>query len=550
MKARRHISLILVLLLLAPLPATSSAYNARPKLIVVITIDQFRGDYLERWRDEFSPGGFRLFLDRGAVFTECYFDYPATFTAPGHATLFTGTNPSGHGIFSNDWYDPQLKKMVSSVLDNDRKLIGLPGAVATPSMTNAAATTGTVGASPRNLLATTIGDELKLATSGRSHVIAISLKDRSAVLPGGYSADGAYWIDPRSGAFITSSFYMQQLPPWAAEFNGAKHTEQYWDKDWTDANGRVLRHVGRTDAQGKAVNFYDATGPTPFSSEYEFAFARAAIAGAKLGQSETTDLLSLSISGFDFIGHQAGPDSPELHAYALALDRQLADFFGYLGQQFGLANVWIVLAGDHGVAPVTKVAQGLRIPAPVLEPPQVATKVNAALAKRFNAAPNTQFVHDLEWPAVPIFSEPFAAAKVDEAEAERIVGEELKQQIGIKAYYTKHQLESGAVPNDPMGRRFRNGYSPHGGWWLYAQVPPYTLPGGTLGTTHGSPYSYDGHVPLAFVGLPFRPGTYRGESHPTDLAVTLASLLGINKPSHASGRVLTEMLAAPSTGVQ
>lgn len=304
----------------------------------------------------------------------------------------------------------------------------------------------------------------------------------------------------------------------------------------------MLRHLGRTATSGRPAQFYSAVGPTPFGSDYEFAFARALVAAEKLGQGDATDLLSISISGFDILGHQVGPDAPELRAYTLALDRQLADFVGYLGQQFGFANVWIVLTADHGVAPTTRMAQQLRIPAPVLPPANVAARLNAALAKRFHAA-GAGFVHDIEWPLVFVAPDAFAAAKFDEAEAERAVGEELKQQFGIRAYFTRQQLAAGQVPDDPVGRRFRNGYSPYGGWWVYAQVPAFTLPGGNMATTHGSPYSYDAHVPLAFVGLPFRAGVYRTHAEPIDLAVTLASLLGINKPSHATGRVLTEALA-------
>src|SRR5271156_2365585 len=196
----------------------ASAYNAHPKLVVVIVIDQFRGDYLERYRDQFGDGGFRLFLDHGANFTDCNYDYANTRTAPGHATLFTGTYTSGHGIVANEWWDRRKKKRVTSVEDDTTKLVGTGADRAAP------------GASPHNLLSDTLGDELKLATGGKARVFAISLKDRAAVLPGGFAADGAYWIDPKSGAWITSTYYRSDLPKWALDFNSGNRAAKYWDR--------------------------------------------------------------------------------------------------------------------------------------------------------------------------------------------------------------------------------------------------------------------------------------------------------------------------------
>jgi hypothetical protein len=203
MRLPRSLSIALLLLCSVTL-ASASAYNARPKLVVVIVIDQFRGDYLERYRDQFGDGGFRVFLDRGAYFTDCNYDYANTRTAPGHATLFTGSYTSGHGIVANEWWDPQKKKMVTSVEDDTTKLVGI-------------GKTGP-GASPHNLLSDTLGDELKLATGGKARVFAVSLKDRAAVLPAGFSGDAAYWIDPKSGDWITSTYYRPDLPGVGAEF--------------------------------------------------------------------------------------------------------------------------------------------------------------------------------------------------------------------------------------------------------------------------------------------------------------------------------------------
>src|SRR6201993_1425654 len=229
----------------------ASAYNARPKLIVVIVIDQFRGDYLERYHDQFGQGGFRLLLDHGAYFSNCNYQYANTRTAPGHSTLFTGAYSNGHGIAANEWWDPKKKKMVTSVEDDDTKLVGVAGSGP--------------GASPHNLLADTFGDELKLATQGKARVFAISLKDRAAVLPGGFAADGSYWIDPKTGVWITSTYYRDSLPRWVQDFNSSR-PEKYWDREWKDSQGGLLASTAHRKAKnGSEESFYEVVGSTSFA---------------------------------------------------------------------------------------------------------------------------------------------------------------------------------------------------------------------------------------------------------------------------------------------
>src|SRR2546430_7148218 len=204
-----------------------SAYSAHPKLIVIMVIDQFRADYLERYRDQFGEGGFRLLLDHGAYFTDCNYDYANTHTAPGHATLLTGAYSNGHGIHANSWWDRQTRRMVTSVQDNGTKLVGLTGSLP--------------GASPHNLLADTLGDELKLATQGKARVFGIALKDRAAILSAGFAGDGAYWIDKKTGLWITSTYYRSELPKWGSHFNESKRAEKDLNKEWKDGSGKVLR---------------------------------------------------------------------------------------------------------------------------------------------------------------------------------------------------------------------------------------------------------------------------------------------------------------------
>ena len=507
--------------------AWGSAYNAHPKLVVVIVIDQFRGDYLERYREQFSDNGFLLLLDHGAYFADCEYDYANTRTAPGHATLFTGTYSNGHGIVANEWWDPQKKKTVTSVEDDATQLIGLSG--------------NREGASPRNLLTDTLGDELKLATQGKSRVFGIALKDRAAILPGGYSADAAYWIDHKSGAWVTSSYYRSELPKWAEDFNDSKRADKYMNKEWKDSDGKVLRTTApRNGKDGSPAGFYEIVGSTSFANDYEFEFARELITYEKVGSGLGTDLLAISLSANDILGHQVGPDAPEMRAMALDTDRQLADFFNFLGHQVGLANVWIALSADHGVAPVPAVAAKLRIPAASVSPEKMRAQINSILSAKLSGRA-ADYVRTFDYPLAWLNEEAFSAARIKEEEAEHLAGEAMKQ-AGLLGFYSKSQLAKGEIPDTEQGARYAHSYSPEGGWYVMGVPVPFTV-GSASGTDHATPYTYDRHVPLALYGLPFQAGTYHTHAEPVDLAVTLASLLGINAPASATGRVLTEALA-------
>ncbi len=510
--------------------AGASAYNGHPKLVVVIVIDQFRGDYLERFRDQFGEGGFRLLLDRGAYFTDCNYDYANTRTAPGHATLFTGAYSNGHGIAANEWWDPQKKRMVTSVEDDATHLVGISGDLR--------------GASPHNLMASTLGDELKLATDGKARVFGVALKDRAAVLPAGHAADAAYWIDHDSGAWVTSTYYRTDLPKWAADFNSSNRTSKYWDREWRDGNGNTLRTTAhRKSKNGLDAGFYEVVGSTPFANQYEFEFAKELVLYEQLGTGSNTDLLAISLSANDILGHEVGPNAPEMQAMAVALDHELAEFFNFLGHQVGLANVWIALSADHGVAPVPAVAAKMRSPAAGMDAGQLGIQINKSLAAKFAAGKTTEFVKSFDYPLAWLNDDAFLALKIREEDAERAVGEAMKQ-VGLRSYFTRSQLAQGNAPDTELGHKFLNSYSPLGGWYVMGVPPPFTI-GGLRGTDHGTPYSYDTHVPLAFYGLPFQLGTYRTHCEPVDLSVTLASLLGINAPTHAIGRVLTEAVATP-----
>jgi hypothetical protein len=513
-----------------PARISASAYNGHPKLVVVIVIDQFRGDYLERYRDQFGDAGFRFLLDHGAYFPNCNYNYANTRTAPGHSTLFTGAYSNGHGIVANEWWDQKKKRMVTSVEDDATKLVGVDGDTLEQKKP---------GASPHNLLADTLGDELKLATQGKARVFGVSLKDRASVLPAGFAGDAAYWIEPKSGAWVTSTYYRDSLPKWAQDFNSSRPSK-YWDREWKDDQGTVLRSTAhRKSKDGSEAGFYEVIGSTTFGNEYEFEFAKELMVYENVGRGPATDLLAISLSPNDILGHQVGPDSPEMHQMALDLDHELADFINFLGHQVGLADVWIALSADHGVSSLPDAVKKLRIPAANLEAGKIEAQINGALTAKFSPGHPAAYVK-LDYPVAWLDQEAFASAHVHEPDAEKAVGEAMKQ-AGLRDFYTKSQLAEGEVPDTALGRKYLNSYSPEGSWYVMGVPDIYTV-GPARGTDHASPYNYDTHVPLAFYGLPFQAGTYRTNVEPVDMAATLASLLGINAPTHSVGRVLTEAL--------
>jgi hypothetical protein len=581
-----------LLLTTCPVPAGASAYDGHPKLIVLIVIDQFRGDYLERYRADFKGNGFKLFLDKGANFTDCYYDYANTMTAPGHATLATGAYSDGHGIAGNQWWDlsRNTKREVSSVEDSRYAVVG-----------DAKGVDG--GASPRNLLASTLGDELRLATHGQSLVYGVALKDRAAILASGASANGAFWINPVSGRFITSSFYMSALPQWAQDFNSSDAASEAADSAGVD----------------KVTNFYEQVGISPAANDYQLDFARALIQGEQLGKHTTPDLLVIGLSANDSTGHRFGPDSPQEREMVDGLDTSLDSFFGWLDKYLdgGIGNAWIALSADHGVAPTPAVAGALGLPAATVNMKSLTAAINTAMNEKFSPGEKIGYLLPTQsLPYLQLDSRPFDRAGVNELEAEEAVRDALPDALAklsaqspataipgaaspdgtppanlpsstpaakavppstaarkssspastaaplistpppppqrwpapptLVASYTRSAIAKGDfVTSTEMGRMLAHSYSKNGGWWVMAVLEAFQMDGtDATHTTHFSPWSYDRHVPLAFYGAPFIHGTYRGRVAPVDLAATMASLLGLNQPSASIGQVLTQSLHA------
>jgi len=550
-----------------------SAYNDHPKLAIILVIDQFRGDYLDRWRADFKNRGFNLFLQHGAYFPDCYYDYANTKTAPGHASIGTGAYTDGHGIASNDWWDlaRNQDRPVSSVEDERYRLVGEPDS-SLPSNQPGAPDTAPkylTGSSPRNLLASTVGDELRLATQGEAKVFGISLKDRAAILPAGAAANGAFWIDPASGYFVTSTYYMPQLPDWATAFN---------------TSGRIAQAEQEANAPPDTTQFYDLVGRTPAANSYELDFAQALIQGEQLGQGNVTDLLTISLSANDIIGHQLGPDSSYEHDMVDSLDTQLDTFFTWLDKNIpgGLGNVWIALTADHGVAPVPATAAQDGLNAGTWDLQKLSDALDYAINMKFSPGEKLDYIFPhQELPYISLNQSEFMKAGINEAEAEAAVQQLLPGAIAsltppaaepapsdtppgsqpsdhpaaqpsdkrlpphpvLFRSYTREQLADGPYPPTPWGELLAHSYSPNGGWYIMVIPAAYQMETlRSIQTTHFSPYSYDRHVPLGFYGAPFDPGIYRGRVEPVDIAPTFAALLGINQPSAAVGEILTRAL--------
>jgi len=562
-------AVVIALVFAYTVTGSAQAYVAKPKLIVIVVIDQFRGDYLNRHQADFKGRGFNLFMKQGAWFTDCYYDYANTKTAPGHSTIGTGAYSDGHGIDSNEWWDQARSDddQVSSVQDERYQLVDLPPTSIPANQSGAPATAAkwVVGSSPLNLRATTLGDELRLATQGRSRVFAVSLKDRASILPSGQAANAAYWIDQSSGHFTTSTYYMEHLPEWATAFN---------------SSGAPENAAREANAEG-TKKFYDVVGKTPVANRYEFDFAKALITHEKLGQNGTTDLLVVSLSANDIQGHQFGPDSSSEDQMILALDHDLDGFNTWLDQTVGLSNVWMALTADHGVAPVAGESAKLGVHGVAVNMRKVYEQLNTDLDKRFGHGEHVGFLMpNPDLPYVILDRRKFEKAGIEEKAAEDAVAELLPMAVAaqvpnpppvlkgsqsvlpepsqkrlppaphVQYTFTRQQFAAGQLPQTDLGRMLAHSYVDHGNWFVMMILDAYQMSGSGQfnGTTHFSPWSYDRHVPLAFYGAPFVPGEYHELVAPVDLAVTFASLAGVNRPSAAVGRVLTEALQPMTTG--
>ncbi len=522
---------------------------AEPKLIVVIDIDQFRYDYLPRFRQYFGVGGFNYLLENGANFTNASYKHGTTTTGPGHATMLSGTYPNTNGIISNDWYDREKRARVYCVEDKTVSLLG----------------SGGEGRSPRNFTGSTLGDELRLKNGYRSKVISLSNKDRAAILMGGKNPTSVFWM--MDSVFVTSTYYMKKLPDWVQSFNRSGLVKSYFGKVWAkklsesaygfldEDNARYEKDdngMGRTfphrimgnDSTKITSSYYGAFWSSPFSAQVLAELAKQAIDVERLGQRSIPDMLCLSFSAMDAVGHAYGPHSHEVMDMALQMDGILADFFSYIDKKIGLRNCVFVLTADHGVAPIPEylLAQNPNTDAGRIPVRTIESFCSRVLKAKFGEPENGRkwieaIVSNNIYLDRRTLSQPgFPSVEV----AAKALAETLLTLNPIAAAYTSSELGSGVATN-PIENKMQRSFSKlRSGDVVYALKPYWTEGDSPYGASHGEPYDYDAHVPLIIVGETVNKGTYAVEASPVDIAPTLSALLGIEFPAGREGRVLIE----------
>ncbi|CAN5638292.1 alkaline phosphatase family protein [soil metagenome] len=537
---QRLISLIIWLLFLFASNAqdtgktfTSILSEQRPQLVVGIVIDQMRWDYLYRYYDRYATdGGFKRLLNQGFACENTMIPYVPTITACGHTSIFTGSVPAINGITGNDWWDYKQNSFVYCTDDTSVHTIG--------------SNTDAGKMSPVNLLVTTIGDELKLATNFQSKVIGIALKDRAAILPAGHSANAAYWYDSKTGDWISSSYYMTALPAWVNEFNKSKLPDQYYAKDWntlypiasyqqSDPDNNRFPH----SLKQHATKNYGVIVATPYGIDFSIEMAKAAIIGEALGAGTTTDFLSLSLSSPDYIGHAFGPNSIEVEDCFLRLDKQLGLLLDFLDAKTGKGKYLVFLTADHGAANVPSFLNEHKIPAGNFDNETVAVELNKYLDATFKT---TNLVIGILNYQVYLDRDAMVAKHLNKNLVYKTAIEYLLKNAAIDRVIELDAVSETTL-NTNVKKLITTGYFPSRSGDLQILFRPQWIDGFLNGgTTHGVWNPYDAHIPLIWYGGNIKPGKTYKDIYMTDIAPTVAALLKIQMPNGCVGHVIDELI--------
>ena len=521
--------------------------NIKPKLVVGIVIDQMRYDYLTKFADRYGKKGFNRILQGGFSLENAHYNLIPTYTAVGHASIYTGTTPSEHGIISNNWYDKYLKKSVYCVNDNTYKTLGNNGLNGQKS--------------PKRLVTSTITDQLQLAQNMHGKTIGISIKDRAAILPAGHTANGAYWYDGENyNTWITSTFYMNKLPQWVTDFNNNNKADNYLNSPWetlyeidsyvnsrSDDNIFEEKLIGQeTPTLPKNLKFlrtknnnFDLLKTVPAGNTFTVDFAEAAIIGEKLGKSEYTDFLAVSFSSTDYIGHKYGVSAIETEDTYLRLDNDLANFFEFLDRQIGKDNYTLFLTADHAAVHTPAYLQSLKIPAHYLNPERLKNFLFEMTKKHFNSIDLIENISNYQ---IFLNKEKVESLGLDiHVVAQKLADEvinfdKIYKAVTAKTLQTSH-FSSGILNS------LQNGYNQKLSGDVLLIPNPATLIRGRKGTSHGSGYSYDTHVPVIFYGAGIKQGVSTKRYHITDIAPTIANLLRIEAPNGTNGIIIDEALS-------
>ncbi len=548
---------ILIATLLLVLSGTSWAQgtaSATPKLVLQITVDQFRGDLPTRYLDRLGKGGFRYLLEQGTYYTNAHYRHANTETAVGHATLFTGADPARHGLVGNNWIDPSTGELVYNTEDDRHHLIGK-----TPKPHR--------GVSPRNLLASTIGDELVVANAGRSRVFSVSVKDRGAIIPGGH-AGKAFWYSKSSGKFVTSTYYYDEYPEWVQKWNEAKPADQYRGKAWELLHDRSTYLAGKMDDRAYEANLpplgrtfphqygdnkylYLILSLTPVGDELTLDFAKTLIENEKVGQGDYTDFMAVSFSSTDYIGHMFGPSSLESEDNVLRLDRVLAELFEFVDKKVGLSNTLIVLSADHGAPEAPEYMSSLGLESGRFDFTYFREQgpLNEVLKERFG---RDDLIATHSHPYLYLNLAAIAEAKLDIKEVEHFIAEEVMKIPGIAFAQTRSDLLDGRITDSPLQIQIRRNFHPTRSgnihmiqeqyWFLHSTDEAQKMGLEGIAAIHGSPWVYDTYVPIFFAGNGVPAQRISRRVSPADIAPTIANYLNIKFPSGSIGNPLEEVL--------
>lgn len=518
----------------------------RPKLVVGIIVDQMRYDYLPRFYHRYDEGGFKRLMKEGFNFENGHFNYIPTKTAVGHASVYTGTSGSGHGIIANDWYDKFMRKMVYCVDDVNYQAIGTDLA--------------NEQKAPTRLQATTVTDELRLNQQMNNKTIAIGLKDRSSVLPGGHTSNGSYWyVGQDEGKFITSSFYMDALPGWVKKFNEKQLPKKYMKKPWetlypiksydesfADDNPYEELFIGEKkpvfphdlSKLAKENGNFDLIKESPYGDELIVEFAKAAIEGEDLGEGDYTDFLAISFSSPDYIGHRYGPDSKEIEDTYLRLDLDIKELLSYLDKTIGEGNYTLFLTADHAVSPVPSYLHSLKIPAGYFDYTLFRAYVNELTQKYYGV---TDLVENFSNYQLFLNRDVLNRLGLDATTVADKLAKDIINYDGIYKVVTAATMQNTDF-SEGILNKLQNGYNQKLSGDILMVPEPAIISKRATGTNHGTGYSYDTHVPMLFFGKGIKAGSSADYVEIIDIAPTISNLLQISFPNSNSGKVLTEVM--------
>jgi predicted AlkP superfamily pyrophosphatase or phosphodiesterase len=524
MKMTQAISTGITLFLVTAGYAAAAPANTpdRPRLILAIVVDQFREDYTTRFRNEYT-GGIAELLEKGAVFPDAHQDHYPTVTAAGHATLLTGSVPATSGIIGNEWYDRQSGKVISSVEDAETTLTG---------------DSSVKGASPHNLVVSTVGDELKIVEGAKSKVIGISMKDRAAILMVGRMADAAYWFDANIEGFVSSSWYESTLPPWVMDFNKKRLPEQYLGRTWKSSlHPSSPAFLELPASPGKT--FYGAWARTPYANNVLEELAETALHSEKLGLHSAPDVLAVSFSANDVLGHHVGPDAPEVEEMCVQTDRTIAKLIHAAEVQVGGSqNLLVVFTADHGVAPVPEVNAERKLPGTRINSNTLLKPIRERLREKFGEG---EWILSDQGGVLYLNDALIAKKRLSKSDVEEAAATTAGSLPGVARAYTRRQFEQHLAMGSIIDEYMARGFFAERSGDVYILMKPYVVYAGA-GTNHGTPYSYDSHVPLIFYGWKVKPGSYTGRTGISDVAPTLAFILGVETPSGNVGHILSQMI--------